>query len=145
MSARDVSPTTLAVPGRRSFDAGFTLIELMIVLSLIMIIASVALAQYRNSVIVAREAVLKADLHQMREAIDQYYADKGRYPDTLDALVSETYLRDIPVDPFTNSKSSWQTVPADPQPGAQTSSPGIYDVKSTADGTALDGSRYADW
>jgi general secretion pathway protein G len=130
---------------RRAADSGYTLIELLIVLSLIMIIASVALAQYRNSVILAREAVLKADLHQMREAIDQYYADKGKYPDTLEALVSETYLREIPVDPFTNSRSSWQTVPADPQPGAVTASPGIYDVKSTADGTALDGSRYTDW
>jgi general secretion pathway protein G len=130
---------------RQARDAGWTLIELLIVLSLIMIIASVALAQYRNSVIVAREAVLRADLHQMREAIDQYYADKGRYPDTLEALVSETYLRSIPVDPFTNSSTSWQTVAADPQPGAVTASPGIYDVKSTADGTGLDGSRYSDW
>ena len=110
-----------------------------------MIIAAMALAQYRNSVIVAREAVLKADLHQMREAIDQYYADKGKYPDTLEALVSESYLRAIPVDPFTNSSTSWQTVPADPQPGQATASPGIYDVKSTADGTSLDGSRYSDW
>jgi general secretion pathway protein G len=130
---------------RRAADSGYTLIELLIVLSLIMIIASVALAQYRNSVILAREAVLKADLHQMREAIDQYYADKGKYPDTLEALVSERYLRSIPVDPFTNSNSSWQTVPADPQPGAVTASLGIYDIKSTADGTALDGSRYSDW
>jgi general secretion pathway protein G len=135
----------IVAPRRRAADSGYTLIELLIVLSLIMIIASVALAQYRNSVILAREAVLKADLHQMREAIDQYYADKGKYPDTLEALVSETYLREIPVDPFTNSRSSWQTVPADPQPGAVTASPGIYDVKSTADGTALDGSRYTDW
>ena len=140
-----MSSTAIARRQPRSSDAGFTLIELLIVLSLIMIISAMALAQYRNSVIVAREAVLKADLHQMREAIDQYYADKGKYPDTLEALVSETYLRDIPVDPFTNSKSSWQTVPADPQPGAVTASPGIYDVKSTADGTALDGSRYSDW
>jgi general secretion pathway protein G len=130
---------------RQSGDAGWTLIELLIVLSLIMIIASVALANYRNSVIVAREAVLHADLHQMREAIDQYYADKGRYPDTLEALVSETYLRAIPIDPFTNSSTSWQTVAADPQPGAVTASPGVYNVKSTADGTATDGSRYSDW
>jgi general secretion pathway protein G len=96
-------------------------------------------------VILAREAALKADLHHMREAINQYYADKGKHPDTLEALVSATYLRSIPVDPFTNSSSSWQTVPADPQPGAVTASPGIDDVKSTADGTALDGSRYTDW
>ena len=140
-------PSPIAITRRRpgSSDAGFTLIELLIVLSLIMIISAVSLAQYRNSVILAREAVLKSDLHQMREAIDQYYADKGKYPESLQSLVSESYLRGIPRDPFTNSNSSWQTVAADPQPGAVTASPGIYDVKSTADGTALDGSRYSDW
>ena len=132
-------------PRRAGADAGWTLIELIVVLALIMVLASVALAQYRNTVITAREAVLRADLHQMREAIDQYYADKGRYPETLDALVSDTYLRSIPVDPFTNSSSTWETIQAEAQPGASTTSPGIYDVKSRAEGMALDGSRYSDW
>jgi general secretion pathway protein G len=126
-------------------DGGWTLIELMIVISLIMILSSVALAAYRNSVVSAREAVLHADLQQMREAIDQYYADKGKYPDSLEALVSESYLRAIPKDPFTNSTDTWQTTPADSNLGSGTASAGIYEVKSGSDGTGLDGSRYADW
>jgi general secretion pathway protein G len=129
---------------RRRADGGWTLIELIVVLAMIMILASVALVQYRNSIISAREAVLRADLFHMREAIDQYYADKGRYPDTLDTLVSESYMRSIPDDPFTNSKD-WETTQAEAQPGATTTSPGIYDVKSRSDGIALDGSRYSDW
>src|SRR5690349_3713878 len=78
---------------------GWTLIELLIVISLIMILSSVALAAYRNSVVNAKEATLKANLMQMREAIDQYYADKGKYPDSLETLVSEQYLRTVPKDP----------------------------------------------
>jgi general secretion pathway protein G len=130
---------------RKKSDGGWTLIELMIVISLIMILSSVALAAYRNSVVSAREAVLRADLQQMREAIDQYYADKGKYPDSLQALVSESYMRTVPKDPFTNSTDTWQTTPADSTPGAMTASAGIYEVKSGSDGTGLDGSRYADW
>jgi general secretion pathway protein G len=124
---------------------GFTLIELLVVISLIMILASVALSNYRNSVTMAKEAALRSNLFQMREAIDQYYADKARYPESLDALVSEGYLRSMPLDPFTNSKTTWQTTPAEAQPGVLSTSPGIYDVKSGSDATAVDGSRYSDW
>jgi general secretion pathway protein G len=81
----------------------------------------------------------------MRDGIDQYYADKGKYPESLDALVSEHYLRSIPEDPITRSTDTWQTIQAEPDSGAITTQPGIYDVKSGSDGTALDGSRYADW
>ena len=87
-------------PGSRH---GFTLIELMIVMSLIVILASIALAVYTNSVTRAKESVLKEDLFRMRDAIDQYYADKGKYPSTLDELVSDKYIRAIPIDPFTQS------------------------------------------
>lgn len=132
------------LPRRRGADGGWTLIELIVVLAVIMILASVALAQYRNSIVTAREAVLKSNLMHMRDAIDQYYADKARYPESLDALVSDGYLREIPNDPMTNQKD-WQTVQAEAQPGASTTSPGIYDVKSTSDGIAIDGSRYSDW
>ncbi len=93
----------------RNVNAGFTLIELMVVLSVIVILASMGLAQYRNSVVYASEAVLRQDLTLMRDAIDQYYADKGQYPGGLDSLVSDGYLRKIPDDPFTKSTSSWQT------------------------------------
>ena len=126
-------------------SAGFTLIELLVVLALIVILASVGLAQYKNSVIYAKEAVLKDDLFKMNEAIDQYYADKGQYPSSLDSLVSDGYLRAIPVDPFTNSATSWQTVPAEPDPNNPTAQGGIYAVKSGSDGTALDGKKYADF
>jgi general secretion pathway protein G len=82
----------------------------------------------------------------MRDAIDQYYADKGKYPDSLDALVSESYLRAVPKDPFTNDTTSWQTTEADAPPGTSIStSAGIYEVKSGSTLSGLDGSRYSDW
>ncbi len=124
---------------------GFTLIELMVVLSLITILATMGLVQYRNSQIHAKEAVLREDLFRMRDAIDQYYADKNQYPSTIDALVSDGYLRKLPEDPFTRNSTSWQTVPAEPDPNNPTAEPGVYDVKSGSDGTALDGSKYSDW
>ena len=126
-------------------DGGWTLIELLIVITLIMILASLALTQYRNSITAAKEAALKSDLFLMRDAIDQYYADKGRYPDSLQTLVSESYLRAIPADPFTRSADTWQTENAEPEPGSSSASTGIYNVKSGHDGIAGDGSRYADW
>jgi general secretion pathway protein G len=126
-------------------EAGFTLIELMVVLSVIVILASMGLAQYRNSVVYASEAVLHQDLTLMRDAIDQYYADKGQYPGSLDALVTDGYLRKIPEDPFTKSASSWQTVPSEPDPNNPTAQAGVFDVKSGSDRAALDGSKYAEW
>ena len=124
---------------------GFTLVELLIVLSLISILAAMGVVQYRNSVQLGREAVLRRDLFAMRDAIDQYYADKNKYPASLDQLVSDGYLRKIPEDPITRTADSWQTVPAEPDPANPTDAPGIYDVKSGAQGQALDGSNFADW
>jgi general secretion pathway protein G len=129
----------------RERDAGWTLIELLVVVSLIMILASMALVQYRNSITSAKEATLRTQLFIMRDAIDQYYADKGRYPDSLQTLVSEHYLRAMPRDPFTTSSDTWQTVPAEPETGTVSAAAGIFDVKSGYDGTAIDGTRYADW
>src|SRR5262245_17671371 len=129
----------------KSRERGFTLIELMVVISLIVVLASMGLVQYRQSIVRSKEAVLKEDLFRMRDAIDQYYADKNSYPSAIDSLVSDGYLRSIPKDPFTNSESSWQTIPAEPDPNNPVGDSGIYDVKSGADATALDGSRYADW
>ena len=126
-------------------DAGWTLVELLIVISLVMILATLALTQYRNTVTSAKEAVLKGQLFQMRDAIDQYYADKARYPESLQSLVSESYMRAVPRDPFTESSDTWITVPADPEPGTGSASPGIYDVKSGSTDVAMDGSRYGDW
>jgi len=134
----------MTLPSRRG-DRGFTLIELMIVLSLMVVLATMGLVQYRNSQVFAKEAVLKTDLFRMRDAIDQYYADKNQYPSTLDALVSDGYLRKLPEDPFTRNSTSWQTVPAEPDPNNPTAEPGVYDVKSGSEGTAMDGSKYSDW
>jgi general secretion pathway protein G len=125
--------------------AGWTLIELLVVISLITILAGLALASYRNSITASKEAVLKTNLFRIRDAIDQYYADKGRYPPSLDALVSDGYLRRIPEDPFTGSADTWQTIPAEPDPNNPGAEPGVYDVKSGAEGTALDGTAYRDW
>ena len=124
---------------------GFTLIELLVVLSIIIILASMGLTQYRNSIMRANEAVLKEDLFRMRDAIDQYYADKAKYPGSLDELVSSGYLRRMPEDPFTKSSSSWQSVPAEPDPNNPGAEVGIFDIKSGSDGTALDGTKYGDW
>ena len=124
---------------------GFTLIEVLIVLTLVVVLSSMGMVQYQNSVQRSREAVLKTDLFRMRDAIDQYYADKNKYPQALQDLVSEKYLRDIPADPMTQSADTWQAVPAEPDPNNPTAEPGVYDVKSGTDRTALDGSRYADW
>jgi len=126
-------------------DDGWTLIELIVVLSLIMILTTMALTQYRNSVLLAKEAALRSDLFLMQDAIDQYYADKGKYPDSLDSLVSERYIRAIPKDPLTNSTDTWQSIEAPSEAGSVASSAGIYDVKSGSTDTAVDGSRYADW
>jgi general secretion pathway protein G len=130
---------------RRTRADGFTLIELMIVMAIIVILAGIASALYVNSIQRSKEAVLKSDLFRMRDAIDQYYADKNKYPPSLESLVSEKYLRTIPVDPITNSTETWQTTMAEPQPGSNLSESGIFDVKSGAEDTALDGTRYADW
>ena len=124
---------------------GFTLIELLIVITLISILAAMGVVQYRNSVQSTREAILRTDLFRMRDAIDQYYADKNKYPSSLDALVTDGYMRKVPEDPITKSADTWQTVPAEPDPSNPSSEPGIYDVKSGASGTALDGSSYSDF
>jgi general secretion pathway protein G len=126
-------------------SAGFTLIELLIVLTLITILATIGMTQYRSSVIYARESVLKEDLFRMRDAIDQYYADKNKWPSTIEELVSDGYLRKVPDDPFTKSNSTWVPVPAEPDPSNPTAEAGVYDVKSGSDVTALDGTKYSEW
>jgi general secretion pathway protein G len=126
-------------------SSGFTLIELMVVISLIVILSSLGLVQYRHSIVYSQEAVLRDDLNKMRDAIDQYYADKNAYPESLDALVSDGYIRALPRDPFTKSETTWTTVPSEPDPANPTAAPGVYDVKSGSDSTAADGSKYSDW
>ena len=126
-------------------ERGFTLIELLVVISMISILAAMGVVQYRNSVQRTKEAVLKKGLFEVRDVIDQYYADKGKYPSSLDALVSDGYLRKIPVDPITNSTDTWQTVPAETDPANPSAEPGVYNIKSGAQGSGLDGTAYSEW
>jgi len=133
------------VIGRTRSARGFTLIELMVVMAIIVTLATIGMVQYRQSVQFARESVLRDDLFKMRDAIDQYYADKNQYPPTLDDLVSSGYLRAMPKDPITNSTSTWQTVQAEPDPNNPSLQPGVYDVKSGSELSGLDGSRYGNW
>ena len=138
-----MGPST--VTGRCRSARGFTLIELMVVMTLIVILATIGLTQYRQSVQFTKESVLKDDLFKMRDAIDQYYADKNQYPPALDDLVTSGYLRALPKDPFTNSTTSWQGIPGEPDPASPSTVPGIYDVKSGAEGAAIDGTSYSEW
>ena len=130
---------------RAASAAGFTLIELIIVTALVIVLTTVAMVSYQNSVTRAREAVLKEDLFRLRDAIDQYYADKNKWPSALQDLVTDGYVREIPKDPMTDSAESWQTVPAESDPANPSAEPGVFDVKSGSDRMALDGTPYTEW
>jgi general secretion pathway protein G len=116
---------------RRS-QRGFTLIEVLVVMVIITILAGVSVAMYGGSMDRAREAVLKENLHEMREAIDAYHADKNKWPPTLDALVTEKYIRQVPIDQMTNA-ADWQTTPSEPDPSNPLDEPGISDVHSASE------------
>ena len=125
---------------RLSAARGFTLIELLVVLAVLATLLSIAVPRYFTSIDKSREAALKQDLAVMRDAIDKYHGDRGMYPETLEDLVTNRYLRSIPVDPITETSESWQIVP--PPEGEKGA---VYDVKSGAQGAARDGSNYAEW
>ena len=124
---------------------GFTMIELLIVITLITVLAGIGMATYTTSVKRAKEAVLAEDLFRMRDAIDQYNADKGMYPADLNALVTDGYMRQIPKDPITESPDTWQIVMSEPDPANPNAAPGVYNIHSGAEGTAMDGRPYAEW
>jgi general secretion pathway protein G len=138
-------PSSFLRRTRAAAAAGFTLIELIVVTALIIVLSTVAMVSYQNSVTRAREAVLKEDLFRLRDAIDQYYADKNKWPQTLQDLVTDGYVREIPEDPMTNSAETWQTVPAEPDPSNTSAEPGIFDIKSGSERMALDGTPYVEW
>jgi general secretion pathway protein G len=119
---------------------GFTLIELLVVLAIIATLLTLALPRYFSSIDRSKEAVLKENLYQMRDAISKYYADKGDYPESLEALAAAKYLRHVPRDPITESATTWIIVPPeDPQQG------GVYDVHSGAPGAPSGGTPYGEW
>jgi general secretion pathway protein G len=121
-------------------SSGFTLIELLVVLAVIATLLTIALPRYSSSLERSREAVLQQNLAMLRETLDKYYGDKGKYPAALDELVSSKYLRSVPVDPITDSNATWVSIPpVQPEMG------GVYDVRSGAQGLARDGTEYQNW
>lgn len=135
----DVSAT------KRRGNAGFTLIELLIVMMVVGILATIAVPSYKRSQIKARETVLLEDLYQMRSAIDAFYADNARYPDSLDELVEAKYLRGIPRDPFTGEADSWETEAPEASAEGELPEGGVYDVHSGSNLVGLNGIPYNEW
>ncbi|HEX6215187.1 MAG TPA: type II secretion system protein [Vicinamibacterales bacterium] len=129
----------------RNGTSGFTIIELLIVMTIIVVLASLGMVGYRNSVRRSQEAVLKENLFRMRDAMDQFYADKNKWPSDLSELVSEGYIREIPEDPITHSKDTWRTEQAEPDANNPASAGGVDNVFSGSEETALDGSKYSEW
>jgi general secretion pathway protein G len=125
-------------------DHGFTLIELITVVAIVGILAAIAVPQYKQAVLQAKEGVLREDLFLFRDAIDQYYIDKGKYPASLDALAEEGYLRKIPVDPITQA-ADWEAVFEEQDPDRPGEAPGVQDVKSAATTMSLSGTPYNEW
>jgi general secretion pathway protein G len=127
-------------------EGGFTLIEVLVVMVIITILAGISLGIYNNSIIKAREAVLMQQLGELREAMDRYYADKNKWPSRLETLVDEKYIRAVPVDPLTNSATTWQTTYGEPDPSNPSAEPGISDVHSGAEQVSpLTGTPYSEW
>lgn len=122
---------------------GFTLLELMIVITIVIILAAIALPQYQRTIMHAREAVLRDDLHKLRTSLDQYAADKGKLPQSLEDLVSERYIRELPVDPISGQKD-WTVVTGE-DPYSTSGEQGVVDVKSSAPDVSLEGTPYSEW
>ncbi|HSB77790.1 MAG TPA: prepilin-type N-terminal cleavage/methylation domain-containing protein [Candidatus Methylomirabilis sp.] len=136
------APSPSRLRRRRGPVRGFTLIEILIVITIIGILVTLAQPSYNRAVTSAKEAALKENLFILRDRIDQFYADNGKYPAALNDLVDKPYLRRIPKDPMTGSADTWTLVPFTDEQGQQS---GVFDVKSGSDKIALDGTRYSDW
>ena len=130
---------------RRDGRNGFTLIELMVVMAIISVILAISVPIYQKSIVRAKESVLKNNLFTLRTMIDEYSIDKQKAPESLQALVSEGYLRQIPQDPITNSDQTWRVIMEDTPIGGTANPPGVFDVKSGSDKSSLEGTPYSEW
>jgi len=131
--------------GRLRRLAGFTFVELMVVISIIVILLTLAVPIYNKTIVRSKESVLKNNLFTLRSVIDNYTYDKGKAPQSLQDLVDAGYLREIPVDPMTGSSQSWKLIIEDASQSVDQSQPGIFDIRSGSDKTGLDGTPYSDW
>jgi general secretion pathway protein G len=146
VAPREIRWRSVGRPATNAVEAGFTLLELMIVMIIIATLAAMAIPAYTRNVVAAKEAVLRADLRVMRDAIGSYTVDKEKAPQALDDLVTGGYLRVIPKEPFSNSTDCWITTQSDTLGSIdETDSGGIYDVHSCTQKTAMDGSEYSSW
>lgn len=125
--------------------AGFTLIEIMMVMAIVSILVSVAVPLYQKALIRSKETILKQNLFTLRTVIDEYTYDKQKAPQTLEDLVTAGYLRRIPMDPMTGSDRSWKIIMEDATNTVNQSEPGIFDVRSGSDQTSLEGTAYSEW
>jgi general secretion pathway protein G len=126
--------------GNRNTPLGFTLVELLVVLSIIALLLTLALPRYFTSLERAKEATLKHDLNTVRDGLDKYFSDNGKYPSSIDDLVEHKYLNKYPLDPITDSTNTWIIIPPEPPYEGE-----VYDIQSGASGTAIDGSKYSEW
>jgi general secretion pathway protein G len=135
----------LLTPSGKRLRRGFTLIEMMIVMAIIVIIISVAIPYYQKSIIRTKESVLKNNLFTMRTLIDEYSLDRQKAPQSLQDLVTDGYLRDVPRDPMTGSTDTWKIIQEDAGQAINATEPGIFDVRSGSDKMGLDGTPYSEW
>ena len=130
---------------RRGSNRGFTMIELMIVMAIVVILVSIAVPLYQKALLRAKESVLKNNLFTIRMVIDEYTYDKQKAPATLQDLVTEGYLKDVPIDPIVGNNTSWRIIMEQAMQSVSQTEPGIFDVKSGSDGKSLEGTPYSEW